>query len=321
VKNFMSAILFVFIFVIFPSISHSGVNEELLEATTKGDGAKIKNLLDRNASVNTKDKDGITPLMRAAHGGHIEAVKLLIGKGADVNAAEKDGYSVLIVTESMPFSSQIEIVKLLIERGANVNAKSRNGWTALMEAAKGHNYLRKSLIDKGHKDVALVPTEFAKLLIEKGADVNAKDSVGRTALLIAAGAGQTETVALLIKKGSDVRAKDISGNTALMYLLTGFASLGTRISKGELKDCAMIPTEIATLLIDRGADVNEKSEVGSTPLMVAADMGHANTVRFLLSRGADVNAKNRSGMTAMKFAIKKGHEDIVQLLKAAGAKE
>ncbi len=265
------------------------LNENLLKEKIVEDKDKIsrlKELIQKEVDINAKDKDGMTALMKAARAGQVEMVKILINNGADVNAVEKNGYPVLVVAESMPFPSQVEIIKLLLDKDAMANAKSKDGWTALMEAAKGHSYLIKSLIEKGHKDVAMVPTEFAKLLIEKGVDVNAKYKSGGTALMIAAGNGQTETVRLLIEKGADVKVTDENGNTALMYSVTGFVSLAKRLSKKEeLKDFVSIPIEIIKLLINAGA----------------------------------VDVINEDGLTAYSFALTNGLFNIAQSLQPAGS--
>ncbi len=264
------------------------LNESLLKEKIVEDKDKItrlRELIQKGVDINAKDKDGMTALMKTARAGQAEIVKILIDNGADVNAVEKNGYPVLVLAESMPFPSQVEIIKLLLDKGAMANAKSKAGWTALMEAAKGHSYLTRSLMEKGHKDVAMVPTEFAKLLIEKGADVNAKYESGGTALMIAAENGQTETVRLLIEKGADVKATDENGNTALMYSVGGFASLAKRLSKKEdLKAFVSIPIEIIKLLINGGA----------------------------------FDAKNEGGLTAYLFALGNGLVDVAQSLQTAG---
>jgi Ankyrin repeats (3 copies) len=71
-------------------------------------------------------------------------------------------------------------------------------------------------------------------------------------------------------------------------------------------------------LLDRGADVNSKTNFGGTALMVAAYKGHESTAHLLLSRGADVNANN-DGDTALTFAKNKGRSEIAALLRQAGA--
>jgi len=220
----------------------------------------------------------------------------------------------------MPFPPQLEIVKLLLKSGANVNAKADNSWTALMEAAKGHSYLRKAFIDKGRKDVATIPTEFARLLLERGADANAMDEAGRTALMTAAANGQTETVKLLIEAGVDVNAKDPDGGTALIYLIEGYVSLMQRLPESDRVTVSTIPIEIASLLINAGADVNTETKDGTTVLMEASISGRADLVRLLVERGANVNAKfPRNGMTVLMFAGDTAHTKIVEVLIEKGA--
>ena len=80
-------------------------------------------------------------------------------------------------------------------------------------------------------------------------------------------------------------------------------------------------TEIVSMLIKAGADVNEKTAKGRTALMWASDRGFIVTVSALIEAGADVNAKDRYGRTALMMAAEKGHTEIVKLLKEHGATE
>jgi hypothetical protein len=75
-------------------------------------------------------------------------------------------------------------------------------------------------------------------------------------------------------------------------------------------------------LLDRGADVNAKRQIGSgtTALMMAAYNGHESTVRLLLSKGADANVV-WDGITALTLARDKHHPEIVELLRQAGARD
>jgi ankyrin repeat protein len=122
-------------------------------------------------------------------------------------------------------------VQQLIESGVDINATDRRNLTALMWASSNGNI------------------EIARLLIEKGADVNAHS--GWTALIWAAAKGQTDVVKLLLEKGADINAVNSAGCTALMLA----AYLGR--------------TETAKLLIDNGAKLNVKSNYGVTALMMA----------------------------------------------------
>ncbi len=125
-------------------------------------------------------------------------------------------------------------VRLAINFGAEVRAKDNNGWTPLHYASY-YNHI-----------------EIAKLLIERGTDVNAKgNGGGRTPLHVASTYNSIKIVELLIERGADVEAKDNDGWTPLYY-----ASSWNRIAMAEL-------------LIDAGADVNVKDDRGYTPLYVA----------------------------------------------------
>ena len=144
-------------------------------------------------------------------------------------------------------------------------------------------------------------TNVAELLIENGVDVNAKDDDDWTALMWATLKGYTEVAELLINHDANVNAKSKYGRTALML-----ASL-----KGH--------AEVAELLIKHGANVNVKTNEGWTALMLAALIGHADVAEVLLKHGANVNAKDNYGRTALMEAALNGHADVAEVLLKHGA--
>lgn len=89
------------------------------------------------------DKDGITPLMRAAETGDGATLRRLIADGHDVNAADKNGLTALIRAVK---ARQVKTAAELITAGADINAETRNGWTALSFAVKTGSPLVISLI-------------------------------------------------------------------------------------------------------------------------------------------------------------------------------
>src|SRR5574341_688397 len=112
-----------------------------------------------------------------------------------------------------------------------------------------------------------------------------------------ASAGNLTVTKLFLGAGMSPNAGDVNGFTALIGSAFG----------GH--------TDIVTLLLSSGADVNAKEKVhGITALMGAASVGQAKIVRLLVERNADVNAKDRTGETALMKAAMKGYTDIVALL-------
>jgi len=141
--------------------------------------------------------------------------------------------------------------------------------------------------------------DIVRLLLDRGADVNAVSDMGETALIIASSNGHENIVRLLLDRGADVNAVDSYHETALMV-----ASRWTFQESYEL----------VRLLLERGADVNMRSNIGETALMWAAIEGYENVVRLLLDRGADVNSVDNDGDTALSLAQQNGHENVVRLL-------
>ncbi len=142
--------------------------------------------------------------------------------------------------------------------------------------------------------------ELEKLLA-KGADVNAQNGRGKTALIEAAESGHSKALQLLIAHRATVNVADNSGETALMY-----ATWNGHIS-------------IVRELLDKGADVNTQNRDGWTALINAAVNGHTGIVEALLEAGANVNARSHDGKTALMAAAWNGHTDIVQALLGSGS--
>jgi len=272
----------------------------------------VKLLISLGANVNTKDEQGRTALMEAARNRNEKMIQLLINNGADVRNSTAlidavGGYS-------YDDHKKERIVMMLIRSGANVNTKDEWDRTALMEAARnGCESIVQLLIDNGadvKNSTALISAvgcygndedkkeRIVMLLIRSGANVNAKDKQGRTALMEAARNGCETIVPLLINNGADVK-----NSTAL---IDAVESYGNDEDKKE---------RIVMLLIRSRANVNAKDEQGRTALMEAARNGYEKMVQLLIDNGTDVNAATM----AIRAAVKIGNERIVKLLIDAGA--
>ena len=197
----------------------------------------------------------------------------------------------------------LEAVKLFLGAGMNLDAKDccfkkgspqsfvppqqyNRGKTALMSASKN-----------GHLKVVLY-------LLEKGADIHARNNRYATALILAAEFGHVEIVQTLLANGADVNAHTTQGSTPLL-IAAQTGSVG-----------------IAKVLLQHGANINlpnrSRGGGGATPLITASMFGQVKMVKFLLKNNADLNAQLEwGGETALDRA---NNPEIIRLLRAAGGK-
>ncbi|WP_164273021.1 ankyrin repeat domain-containing protein [Stenotrophomonas sp. B1-1] len=157
-----------------------------------------------------------------------------------------------------------------------------------------------------HDAAARGDAAAVRAALEGGAQVEARDAQGRTALLLATHGNRLEAARVLIDAGADVNAKDAMQDSA--YLYAGARGLD----------------EILALTLAHGADLRSTNRYGGTALIPAAERGHVATVRMLLRAGVAVDHVNRLHWTALLEAILLGdggprHVQIVQLLLEAGA--
>ena len=183
--------------------------------------------------------------------------------------------------------------------------------------------------------------EEVRRLIAEGADVNAANTDGETALMSAARNGHIETAKLLISKDANINAADKIGVTVLMLAVSGWTNPEQKSQSpaADMRDIAVavVPgfvkneisreknaknaenrhAELAKLLIDAGANINAASRDGWTALMYAAACGNASAVKMLIDKGADVKVKNCKGKTALDIARERGLKEAIRLLEAA----
>ena len=144
-------------------------------------------------------------------------------------------------------------------------------------------------------------TAGVRRLLETGADVNAAQPDGTTALHWAAYHDDGETAALLVRAGANVNAVNRYGVPPLTQA------------------CTNGNATIVKLLLEAGADANATLKGGESALMLAARSGNVETVKALLGRGAKVDSRERLGQTALMWAAAEGHTAVVRALIDAGA--
>ncbi len=204
----------------------------LMYASAGGRKDIVEMLLADGANVNEQDsKSARTALMEAAQEGRSQIVKMLLSKSADVDAATHPyEWSPLMMAAK---EGHTDVARLLLDNGANVNARDSTGTTALLHAVKrGKTEMAKLLLQRGANctlgdyDRDLTPlmaaaltgnAEAAQEILNFGADVNARNTMGETALIVAAQEGHTAVAKLFLAHGADATAEDEHGKNALWY--------------------------------------------------------------------------------------------------------
>jgi ankyrin repeat domain-containing protein 50 len=146
------------------------------------------------------------------------------------------------------------------------------------------------------------------LLIDVGADVNAADTDGRTALHLASSCGRTDIVRILVQRGADLDAEDARGRTALHL-----SSRGGHVDVVRL----LLEVEESRVLLDEEVNIDVQDATEWTPLHHATAGQHLDVMRLLLDWSADVTAKDGAGRTALHHASIDGQVDVVRILLAS----
>ncbi len=244
----------------------------------------------------------------AALYGKLTKVQQLLAEGADPNAITACGKSPMMAA----IYGHKDVIAALLDAGADPNLGSdkefEEGTTALM-------YLASSFFASNRAEVI-------KLLVARGADVNARNGKGQTALIIAG--KNTDAVKALIDAGADLNLRDNEGNTAMMLGTWAIQKLlrDAGASEEGLNDVALVEAaregDLTKLegLLQAGANVNYGD---GSALVAAAGQGNLVIVDRLIQAGADVNLGWKTGWTPIAEAAYQGYLDIVERLLSAGA--
>ncbi len=233
----------------------------------------------------------------------INKIEKCIKEGTSPNAVVHLDRRALSMIAACGYIDQAE---KLLELGADINLPNEGdlGYTPIIEAARDGQ------------------PEMVQFLFDNKANLESVDTREGTALIHSCISAHHEVLRLLIKLGADVNGKDVDHQTGVHYLCRYAKGWGsytiTQTIDGvetELENPRFQEhTDILTILLENGADVNAETTYGYTPLILAAESDAASFIPMLIEKGADVNWANSKGFSALMAATDRGNIDAVNML-------
>ncbi|XP_059136497.1 2-5A-dependent ribonuclease [Peromyscus eremicus] len=299
----------------------------LIEAVKEGNVDRIQQLLERGADVNVcEDMGGWTPLHSAVQFGRVDIVELLLRHGADPRRRKKNGATPFIIAG---IHGDVRLLEIFLSKGADVDEQDLNGFTAFMEAAEyGNVKALRFLFGKGaNVNLRRETTEDRRRLRQGGA----------TALMSAAENGHTEVLSILLKDmGAEVDARDNMGRNALIRTLLNSDSENveeiTRLLlhhgadanvRGEAGKTPLISaverkhTGLVQMILDQeGINIDDRDSQGKTALLIAVELKLKEIVELLCAKGANTKCGDLVGIARRNY-----DPSLVDLLLRYGAND
>ena len=236
-------------------------------------------LIERKSDPTLKDNDLLTLLHYAAQGGNDVIIEKLLSLGLDIDSRRSDGATPLMIGA---LCARLDAFSVLIGRKSDPTLRDNDGWTLLHYAAKGGNDV---IIEK---------------LLSLGLDIDSRRMDGATPLMIGALCARLDAFSVLIGRKSDPTLRDGDGWTLLHYAAKG----GNDV--------------IIEKLLSLGLDIDSRSSIGETPLMIAACEGSLDAFSVLIERKSDPTLKNNDGRTLLHYAATGGNNVIIEKLLSLG---
>lgn len=291
-------------------------------------------LLELAADPNRTDEHGWTALhWAAAAPSHSSTgiLRLLIDAGADPDAMDAEGMTPLHVAAMNPVNPwsprsgrlpyvNAQRLRVLVEAGSEVDARDQNGRTALHWAGwMGETCFYEDVAKRPYFDYAV---EAVRFLLAAGADPAAKDNDGKTTRDYALSEGYTGIATLIdaLPAHPWLAARPTTTEASLPAI--AMAATGA----GDAEAAAAMVRQLRQAaaegrngrirqLVAAGADLNDLTGQGGTPLHDAVIGDHMDSVRLLLQLGADPGIRDSDGYTPLDRANQNGQDAIAELLK------
>jgi ankyrin repeat protein len=284
-------------------------------------------LINQGASVDSSDAEGATPLMRAVLKNHADVAKLLLDNGADPDVIVRTDGTPLYPLFIAAMNGYDDVVRVLLDKGANITVEV-DGSASPEDAAK-HN---------GHEAAAkLISAAIKKKKAgEKEASTAAKESEGLWQRVVQAVAQKDQDGLRTLINGRAFASLSVDSR-----LLAACALGDAKIARDMLqagadpnKPCKegfdgvtpLVMTvgvsrsvEVASLLIDAGANVNDEWSEDTTPIFETTADQFYDLAKLLIDRGAKVNVHMSNGLTPLMYAARNGASRCVDLFLDAGA--
>jgi TonB family protein len=276
------------------NLSDSAGHTPLMLAALRGLPDMVAALLRAGAEPRARDADGRSALMYGCTGGNEAVVEGILKTRLDVNARTKLGNTALMAASA---SGNPKLVALILSRKPRLNVHGHNGTTALIAGSTGELEWETEYAFGPRAEVpddAVDRGSVVKLLISAGANVNATNAMGETALFTL----EDDAIKELIKAQINLNARNKDGDTALGDTVSG---------------------NVARLLVEAGANIELANPKGTTPLMHAAGRNYLDILGVLTRAGAKVDRQDNEGRAALMYAVNEGLPDAVRILLQAHA--
>lgn len=304
----------------------SGAAELIAKVLYSADFDGAKQLIALGADINQRKQSGQPALWSTLENARGEKknepiIKFVQELGFDFHATDHEGRSILFLCDAAFLSP-------LLNLGLDINKLDNEGNTPLLYALQSYNdQLASALIKHGAKtDIVNYQGKNMLLLalnsssnrnnksllaqiLDLTSDLEARDSEGNTAYLIACNAGNLELIQTLIAKGVNTKVVNDDGENDLLCALDGL----WRDSE-EKKASVLIK-----FLLEQGSDVNVRDKYDNTILHTAANRSNTNIIPYILSLNTPINARNKYGQTALNVIADTYRKENVPVLLQAGA--